>query len=90
MILKDEIINIILQDSDESYINLLSDVKEIDEIHIFDDLNFDSIKFIQLIVKLEDSFDFEFPDEYLQMDRFSTVNQIINTVVELMEEKSNG
>ncbi len=87
--LKDKIISIILQDSDENYVNSLLAVKDVREIHIFDDLNYDSIKFIQLIVKLEDAFELEFPDEYLQMDRFSTIDQIINTVIDLLGGRLN-
>ena len=83
--LNDDIIHIILQDSDESYINSLLNIKDVKEIHIFDDLNYDSIKFIQLVVKLEEKFGLEFPDEYLQMDRFSTIDQIICVVTDLME-----
>ena len=81
--LNDKIISIILQDFDESFISSLLKSKDVYEIHIFDDLSYDSIKFIQLIVKLEDTFDIEFPDECLQMDSFSTIDQIINLVVDL-------
>ena len=89
IMVEDKIISIILQDSDDSFINSLLNVKDVYEIHIFDDLSYDSIKFIQLIVKLEDTFELEFPDEYLQMDSFSTIGQIINVVTDLLEIRTN-
>ena len=49
IMVEDKIISIILQDSDDSFINSLLNIKDVYEIHIFDDLSYDSIKFIQLI-----------------------------------------
>ena len=48
-------------------------------------LGIDSIKFIQLIVALEETFKIEFPDEYLIPSEMGTVNKISNIVLTILK-----
>ena len=57
-------------------------VDEIDaDTNLMTDYGFDSIMLVQLIVDIEEKFDFVFPDEYTTVDvlsKFSNLVQIIN------------
>lgn len=48
-------------------------------------LGVDSIKFIQLVVALEETFEIEFPDEYLIPIEMGTVNKISNIVLTILK-----
>lgn len=48
----------------------------------------DSILFIQIIVFLEDEFDCEIPDEFLDINKMNTVDKIYNVLKEL--KHANG
>ncbi len=56
----------------------------IEDINIFDDLAFDSLQFIQLIVRIEDAFGIEIDDNTLLFENFSTLSTIIDTVSNLI------
>lgn len=58
--------------------------EEILEINIFDDLGFDSIRFIELIVGIENKFQVEIDDDLLTMANFSTIARIIENVTSIM------
>jgi len=61
-----EIINIVIEN-------------DIDIDHVDDDLThlgLDSISFIRIIVALEEDFEIEIPDEYLQLSEMNTVKKI--------------
>jgi len=45
------------------------------------DLNINSITFIQIIVSLENEFDFEFEDEKLLFKEFPTVKSMVDYVI---------
>lgn len=60
----------------------LDDMDEIDDINIFDNLGFDSIQFIELIVELEAEFEIEIEDNMFLTENFSTIGQIIEIVKE--------
>ena len=46
----------------------------------------DSITFVNIVVDIEDEFDFEFEDDMLIVSKFETVNDFINYVLSLVEE----
>ena len=54
------------------------DVKPEDKLQ---DLEINSITFIQIIVALESEFDFEFEDEKLLFTEFSAIKDMINYVI---------
>ena len=47
------------------------------------ELGMDSIKFIQIIVAIEEAFDCEIPDSKLLIDQMDTVQKMINVLQEL-------
>lgn len=53
------------------------DVDIIEYVDLIDDLGMDSITFISLIVEIESLFDIQFPDDFLLMDKFKNVDDII-------------
>ena len=70
-------------------INVLDDniitSKQLDDY--LPDLGMDSIKFIQIIVGLEEAFDFEFPDSKLLITEMDTVQKIMNVLQMLYDEQ---
>ena len=53
------------------------------------DLQFDSIRFIQLVVDLEEVFEIEFLDDYLVMDKMDTVEKLFSVVKDMIERKDS-
>ena len=53
------------------------------------ELGLDSIKFIQIIVSLEEAFGCEIPDEKLLIKKMNTVQKIIDVLHELYNDKSS-
>ena len=49
-------------------------------------LGMDSITFIRIIVSLEDEFDIEFPDDFLLVEKMSTLNKIISSIELLLND----
>jgi acyl carrier protein len=43
---------------------------------ILDELHIDSLKFIELVVELEQEFDIEISDEYLLAEKFESISKI--------------
>lgn len=52
------------------------------------DLGMDSIKFIQIIVGLEEAFDCEFPDSKLIITEMDTVQKIMDILQKLYDEQN--
>lgn len=48
----------------------------------------DSLVFISTIVHIEESFDIEIPDELLSYDALVSFHAFVNTITELVEQKS--
>ena len=40
------------------------------------DIGINSLNFIKMIVRLEEAFDVEFPDEVLEYDKFNTISEV--------------
>lgn len=61
------------------------------EVFFFEDLNlqenlgYDSIKFIQLIVEIEQEFDIFIDDQYLEIERLGIYNNLINLIENLIQ-----
>ena len=47
----------------------------------------DSITFISMVIEIESHFDIEVPDDYLLIDKFKNVAQIINIIEEELLKK---
>lgn len=53
---------------------------------LVNDLGYDSIRFIELITKLEDIYNFEFQDDLFISNKLSTVHDIKNIVEEMLKK----
>lgn len=84
MNIDEKIINLILNGYEQDFIESLYRNSNIEDINIFDDLGYDSIKFIQLIIDLEGTFKIEIPEDMLIMENFSSVNQINDLIYNLL------
>lgn len=70
------IINLILEDN-----RLSEDSMDVE----LEPYGFDSIKFVAMIVALEEEFQIEIPDKYLLYTEMNTVNKILHVVSSLVE-----
>lgn len=84
----EKILNLILEGFEQDFIESLYNITDMKDINIFDDLGYDSIKFIQLIVDLEEYFKVEIDDDMLLMENFSTIKQITDLILNLIDDKS--
>ena len=82
---KNLLLDLIFKDYDVTLRESICSNIEIHDINIFDDLGFDSISFIQLIVDIERNFEIEIDDNMLLMENFSTVGQIENIISKTKE-----
>ena len=57
---------------------------------LIEDLGYDSIQFIQLIIDLEKEFNIEFNDEMILMESLSTIEKLISTIEFLVSQKNLG
>ena len=67
-------------------INQLMEENKINESNMNESLlahNIDSLKFIQIIVLLEEAFNIEFPDDSLIMAQYATFGSIVDMVKKL-------
>lgn len=53
---------------------------------ILEDTGIDSLSLISFIVQLEETYNIEFDDDYLEEIMLSTINSLIETVMSLREE----
>ncbi len=63
------------------------DTDVIEEIDFVDDLGMDSITFISMIIEIESYFDIKVPDDYLLIDKFKNIDQIIGIIEEASKKK---
>ena len=56
------------------------EIKE--EMTLADDLSFDSLGFVQMILDIESTFGIKFDEEYVSMDKLVTVKDVITYVEE--------
>lgn len=48
-------------------------------------LGLDSIAFVKTIIEIEDTYDIEVPDKYLNIQSMNTINKIVEALSELLE-----
>ncbi|MGG4551431.1 acyl carrier protein [Paenibacillus humicus] len=77
---------------EQELIKIISEQTGISNIDIHDDLivmhGFDSIKFIQLVVLIEESFNLLIPDDMLIIQNFSSVSKIVNLIESISSYQS--
>lgn len=47
-----------------------------DEMTLIDDLAFDSLTFVQMVLMLENAYDIKFDDEYINIEKLKTVKDV--------------
>lgn len=60
-----------------------------DESNLIYDLNFDSIKIIELVILIETEFGIELKDEDLVLEKMSTFGGLIKIIESTVKEKEN-
>ena len=75
--------------TEEKLIGLIKDqMEDVGEINLHDhivDIGYDSLKFIELVIKIEMEFGFEFSDDDLNYQRFTTVRDISDYINEKLQ-----
>lgn len=56
-------------------------------VKLIDDLEFDSISIIQLIVDIEEEFHIEFDDDEVLIDKIDVFDELVNYVYDLVREE---
>lgn len=64
----------------------VSDIKE--DSSLVDDLAFDSISFVSMIIMIEDVYSFEFDEEYISLEKLKTVKNVAEYIELKMCEKT--
>ncbi len=65
------------------------DSSMIDKVDLIDDLNFDSLTFISMIIEIEAKFSIIIPDNLLLIENFRNVGQIVE-IIEKNQKKGNN
>ena len=70
-------LKLILQDVIEEF---AIDLSKIEDSSILSDFGMNSIYFVLFVIQIEEGFEIEFEDEYLDRDPFSTFGDIVNYI----------
>ena len=75
----------------EEIVNILKDISQdvVEEIKIDDNLKekgVDSLVYIQLLVLLEEKYNFIFEDEMLDQEKLSTITSIIDYMLKMIQQ----
>ena len=49
-----------------------------DEMTLVDDLAFDSLTFVQMVLMLENAYNIKFDDEYINIEKLKTVKDVVD------------
>ena len=78
---------LVFNDSVQNYLGNVEEPSNINNINIFDDLGYESLSFVQLIIELEEAFDIVIPDDLILMNSFDTIGQIHDIISNLLKNK---
>lgn len=78
---------LVFNDSAQNYLGNVEEPSNINNINIFDDLGYESLSFVQLIIELEEAFDIVIPDDLILMNSFDTIGQIHDIISNLLKNK---
>ena len=81
----DDVVELIFNDNVRDFYDRIDNTRDLKDINIFNDLAYNSLSFIQLIIDLEQTFNIVIPDDYLLMENLSTVSQVCDMVSILLE-----
>lgn len=67
---------------------LLEDIGQVSDLYnvSMDEMGFSSISYIKLLVLIENEFDIEIPDDYLQLYEFPTIGSIVDYIAGSISE----
>lgn len=72
-------------------IDIIGDIELSEDILLIDDLGFDSLQLINLIVGIEDAFQIKFADADMLFDRFNRIGDLYSLIEELiMQDNGEG
>lgn len=54
---------------------------------LLEDLQYDSVGFVSMVVALEEAYDFTFDDEYIRYDALKTVKDVAEYIERKLQEK---
>lgn len=81
----------------EKIIQFLEDYLQIDDFgenvsksERFEELGINSLVFIRLLVELENEYNIEFDDDIIDFERISSISELSNYILLLMENKLGG
>lgn len=80
----------IIERLDKSIVEVTEDVTPLDindNSDLIDDLNFNSINIISLVISLETEFDIEIPDDFLILEKLRSYRQIKELIISLVKAK---
>ena len=71
---------------DNTYKKIISEVSALgiaedgikDEMTLVDDLAFDSLTFVQMVLMLENAYNIKFDDEYINIEKLKTVKDVVD------------
>ncbi len=66
----------------------IEQVKNMNENEDLVALGMNSIQFISVVVALEETFEIEYPDEYLLITQSNTLNKLVGIVSDALEKKN--
>lgn len=88
MNIESKIFNLIVEHLDPSFVESILSNSPKDDLNIFDDFGYDSLSFIELIIKLESTFQIQFDEENLISDNFGSVLEITQATKSLINSMS--
>ena len=66
-------------------INVTDDILIDENTNLTNDLHFGSLDFIKLVVKIENEYDIEFDDDFLDFNKFNRFSDLAKYIGELVE-----
>lgn len=64
--------------------NECSEIEDMQDDTLFESIGMDSIKYVQLIIEIEDTFNITIPDEKLNMNADNTINKLDEMIKEII------
>lgn len=80
--IKERVINIVV----DLFPELNDDKNIIDKLDLLNDCSMDSLTFISLIIAIETEFNITIPDESLNIEKYSTIDNIVSNIISTMQE----
>lgn len=81
----------IIKETVVSTLNYRIEISDItDETNLLNDLNIDSLAYVQIIIELEEKFNIEMDDEIMDLDAMQIYNNFVNAIIKEVSKKNTG